>query len=37
MKKKNICMNGISYISDLIEKSNKEVLDMLGIDITNNY
>jgi len=30
-------MNGISYISDLIEKSNKEVLDMLGIDITNNY
>jgi len=30
-------MEGISFISDLIEKSNKEVLEMLGIDITNDY
>lgn len=29
-------MEGISYISDLIEKSNKEVLEMLGIDISND-
>lgn len=30
-------MEGVSYISDLIEKSNKEVLEMLGIDITNDF
>ena len=30
-------MEGVSYISDLTEKSNKEVLEMLGIDITNDF